>query len=86
MSNKMITFGDIARGLGLQLGEEFRLIGHTPNFKWKFTEAGVKGEYSSGWELCSDVLERVISGRYEVESCERKVKGVIEKTLNSYDN
>lgn len=56
---------DVARMLGVELGEEFKLDGRET--KYKFTENGLYFYAPDGWWQCSNVLlPRILRGNVEI--------------------
>lgn len=56
---------DVARMLGVELGEEFKLDGRET--KYKFTENGLYFYAPDGWWQCSSVLlPRILRGNVEI--------------------
>lgn len=56
---------DVARMLGVELGEEFKLDGRET--KYKFTENGLYFYAPDGWWQCSSVLlPKILKGKLEI--------------------
>lgn len=56
---------DVARMLGVELGEEFKLDGRKT--KYKFTEKGLYFYAPDGWWQCSNVLlPKILKGELEI--------------------
>lgn len=65
---------DVARMLGVELGEEFKLDGRET--KYKFTENGLYFYASDGWWQCSSVLlPRILRGNVEIVKVPWQPKG-----------
>ena len=76
---------DVAQLLGLEIGEEFKIEGHSGNVKYKLTEENL--EYLSScdhWFSISSTLNCLLNGEYKVAKMpilddveKRYLKGVI---------
>lgn len=65
---------DVARMLGVELGEEFKLDGRKT--KYKFTENGLYFYAPDGWWQCSNVLlPRILRGNVEIVKLSWQPKG-----------
>lgn len=56
---------DIAKMLGVELDEEFKIGGIEP--KYRFTENGVYCQVDNGWWQCSNIiLPKILLGEFEI--------------------
>ena len=75
---------DVAKMLGVEIGEEFKIEGHSGNVKYRLTEENL--EYFSGGKgfTISSTLNRLLNGEYKVVKIPKPVLDDVEKEYLSY--
>ena len=75
---------EIAQLLGLEIGEEFMIEGHSGNVKYRLTEENIEYLSCGHWFSISSTLNKLLNGEYKVakmpilDDVERKyLEGVI---------
>lgn len=71
---------DVAQLLGLEIGEEFRIEGHSGNVKYRLTEENL--EYLSScdhWFSISSTLNCLLNGEYKVVKIPKPVLDDVER-------
>ena len=79
MENKM---AEVAKLLGLKLGEEFTIKGVNSSYRFKLTAIGLMSSWrnSSKWN-CSGLLEDFIIGHYQIA---KEVNSVLDEAEKKY--
>ena len=79
MENKM---AEVAKLLGLKLGEEFTIKGVNSSYRFKLTAIGLMSSWrnSSRW-ICSGLLEDFITGYYQIA---KEVNSVLDEAEKRY--
>ena len=79
MENKM---AEVAKLLGLKLGEEFTIKGVNSSYRFKLTAIGLMSSWrnSSKWN-CSGLLEDFLTGHYQIS---RKTYAVLDEAEKRY--
>ena len=79
MENKM---AEVAKLLGLKLGEEFTIKGVNSSYRFKLTAIGLMSSWrnSSRWN-CSGLLEDFITGHYQIA---KEVNSVLDEAEKRY--
>ena len=76
---------EVAQLLGVEIGEEFMIEGHSSNIKYRLTEETI--EYLSScdhWFSISSTLNKLLNGKYEVVKLPKPVLDDVEKEYLSY--
>ena len=76
---------EIAQLLGVEIGEEFKIEGHSGNVKYRLTEENL--EYLSScdhWFSISSTLNCLLNGEYKVVKIPKPVLDDVEKEYLSY--
>ena len=76
---------EIALLLGVEIGEEFKIEGHSGNVKYRLTEENL--EYLSSydhWFSISSTLNELLNGEYKVVKIPKPVLDDVEKKYLSY--
>ena len=76
---------DVAQLLGVEIGEEFKIEGHSGNVKYRLTEENL--EYLSSydhWFSISSTLNELLNGEYKVVKIPKPVLDDVEKKYLSY--
>ena len=76
---------EIALLLGVEIGEEFKIEGHSGNVKYRLTEENL--EYLSSydhWFSISSTLNELLNGEYKVVKIPKRVRDDVEKEYLSY--
>ena len=79
MENKM---AEVAKLLGLKLGEEFTIKGVNSSYRFKLTAIGLMSSWrnSSKWN-CSGLLEDFLTGHYQIS---RKTYAILDEAEKRY--
>lgn len=79
MENKM---AEVAKLLGLKLGEEFTIKGVNSSYRFKLTAIGLMSSWrnSSRW-ICSGLIEDFITGHYQIA---KEVNSVLDEAEKRY--
>lgn len=64
---------DVAKMLGVELGEEFKIEGHEPSL-YKLSEEGMMLKGVCGWERVRMDLEMVLNGQHKIKKLPWKPK------------
>lgn len=75
----------VAQLLGVEIGEEFKIEGHSGNVKYRLTEENL--EYLSSydhWFSISSTLNELLNGEYKVVKIPKPVLDDVEKKYLSY--
>ena len=76
---------EVAQLLGVEIGEEFKIEGHSGNVKYRLTEENL--EYLSSydhWFSISSTLNELLNGEYKVVKIPKPVLDDVEKKYLSY--
>lgn len=76
---------EVAKMLGVEIGEEFKIEGHSGNVKYRLTEENL--EYLSScdhWFSISSTLNCLLNGEYKVVKIPKPVLDDVEKEYLSY--
>ena len=76
---------EVAQLLGVEIGEEFKIEGHSGNVKYRLTEENL--EYLSSydhWFSISSTLNCLLNGEYKVVKIPKPVLDDVEKKYLSY--
>ena len=70
---------EVAHFLGVKIGEEFKIEGHSGNVKYRLTEKNL--EYFSGDKgfTISSTLNKLLNGEYKVVNIPKPVLDDVEK-------
>ena len=76
---------EVAQLLGVEIGEEFKIEGHSGNVKYRLTEENL--EYLSSydhWFSISSTLNKLLNGEYKAVKIPKPVLDDVEKEYLSY--
>ena len=75
---------EVAQLLGVEIGEEFKIEGHSGNVKYRLTEEGLEYVSWGNWFSISSTLNCVLNGEYKVVKIPKPVLDDVEKKYLSY--
>lgn len=70
---------EIAQLLGVEIGEEFKIEGHSGNVKYRLTEEGLEYFSCGNGFTISSTLNRLLNGEYKVVKIPKPVLDDVEK-------
>ena len=75
---------EVAQLLGLEIGEEFRIEGHSSNNIYRLTEENIEYLSCGHWFSISSTLNELLNGEYKVVKIPKPVLDDVEKEYLSY--
>ena len=75
---------EVAQLLGVEIGEEFKIEGHSGNVKYRLTEEGLEYFSCGNGFTISSTLNRLLNGEYKVVKIPKPVLDEVEKEYLSY--
>ena len=75
---------EVAQLLGVEIGEEFKIEGHSGNAKYRLTEEGLEYFSCGNGFTISSTLNRLLNGEYKVVKIPKPVLDDVEKEYLSY--
>ena len=75
---------EVAQLLGVEIGEEFKIEGHSGNVKYRLTEEGLEYFSCGNGFTISSTLNRLLNGEYKVVKIPKPVLDDVEKEYLSY--
>ena len=75
---------DVAQLLGVEIGEEFKIEGHSGNVKYRLTEEGLEYFSCGNGFTISSTLNRLLNGEYKVVKIPKPVLDDVEKEYLSH--
>lgn len=70
---------EVAQLLGVEIGEEFKIEGHSGNVKYRLTEEGLEYFSCGNGFTISSTLNRLLNGEYKVVKIPKPVLDDVEK-------
>ena len=75
---------EVAQLLGVEIGEEFKIEGHSGNVKYRLTEEGLEYFSCGNGFTISSTLNRLLNGEYKVVKIPKPVLDDVEKEYLSH--
>ena len=80
----MTYMEQIAKILDVEIGEEFKIEGHSDNVKYRLTEENLEYFYDGKWYTISITLHKLLNGEYKVVKLPKPILTEEEKEYLSY--